>query len=258
MIALNHTKRKLLAGERATGLGVSLLRGAAVPMIARTAGYDWLFIDREHGALTEDDAAQICLAALAHGITPVVRVCEGAIDEATRALDAGAQGIVIPHVDTPEQARAIAAALRFPPRGTRSWGGGTAVWGLRPPAMATAMEQADAELLLAVMIETTEAVANADAIAAVPGIDALLVGSSDLSISMGIAGQFGQPRMREAYETLATACTRHGKALGLGGIYDDTLARDYIRAGCRFIIAGHDQGLILNAATARAALLRAT
>lgn len=258
MIAINHTKRKLLAGERAIGLGVSLLRGAAVPMLAKSAGYDWIFIDREHGSMTEDDAAQLCLAALAHGVTPIVRVCEASLDEATRALDTGAQGIVVPHVDTPERAGAIAMALRFPPRGTRSWGGGTAVWNLRPPAMAEAMEQADSELLLAVMIETPEAVANAAAIAAIPGIDALLVGSSDLSISMGIAGQFGHARIREAYATLADACARHGKALGLGGIYDDELSRDYIRAGCRFIIAAHDQGLMLNAATSRAAFLRDT
>lgn len=258
MIAINHTKRKLLAGERAIGLGVSLLRGAAVPMLAKSAGYDWIFIDREHGSLTEDDAAQLCLAALPHGITPIVRVCEGSIDEATRALDTGAQGIVIPHVDTAERARAIATALRFPPRGTRSWGGGTSVWNLRPPPMAEAMEQADNELLLAVMIETPEAVANASAIAAIPGIDALLVGSSDLSISMGIAGQFGHARIREAYAALADACARHGKALGLGGIYDDVLAREYIRAGCRLILAGNDQGLMLAAATARAALLRDT
>jgi 2-keto-3-deoxy-L-rhamnonate aldolase RhmA len=256
MIAINNTKQKLLAGERAIGLGIALLRGAAVPMLARAAGYDWLFIDREHGSLTEDDAAQLCLASLAHGITPIVRVCEGAIDEATRALDSGAQGIVIPHVDTAERARAIATALRFPPRGTRSWGGGTAVWNLRPPSMAEAMEQADRELLLAVMIETPEAVANAAAIAAVDGIDALLVGSSDLSISMGIPGQFGDPRIRDAYTLLADACARHGKALGLGGIYDDVLARDYIRAGCRFILAGSDQGLLLQAATTRAAFLR--
>lgn len=258
MIAINHTKRKLLAGERAIGLGVSLLRGAAVPMLAKSAGYDWIFIDREHGSLTEDDAAQLCLAALPHGITPIVRVCEGSIDEATRALDTGAQGIVIPHVDTAERARAIATALRFPPRGTRSWGGGTSVWNLRPPPIPEAMEQADNELLLAVMIETPEAVANASAIAAIPGIDALLVGSPDLSISMGIAGQFGHARICEAYAALADACARHGKALGLGGIYDDVLAREYIRAGCRLILAGNDQGLMLAAATARAALLRDT
>lgn len=256
MITINNTKRKLLAGERALGLGVSLLRGAAVPMLAKTAGFDWIFIDREHGSLTEDDAAQLCLAALPHGITPIVRVCEPALDEATRALDNGAQGIVVPHVDTAERARAIAAALRFPPRGTRSWGGGTAVWNLRPPPMVEAMDQADNELLLAVMIETPEAVANADAIAATPGIDPLLVGSSDLGISMGIAGQFGHARMREAYARLADVCARHGKALGLGGIYDDTLAPDYIRAGCRFILAGQDQGLLLRAATSRIGFLR--
>ncbi len=256
MINVNNTKRKLLAGERVLGLGVSLLRGAMVPILARAAGYDWLFIDREHGSLTEDDAAQICLASLPHGITPIVRVCEGALDEATRALDNGAQGIVVPHVDTAERARAVVNALRFAPRGNRSWGGGSATWNLRPPPMGEAMEEADNELLVAVMIETPEAVANAEAIAAVPGIDALLVGSSDLSIGMGIPGQFAHPRIREAYATLAKACEQHGKALGLGGIYDDVMAPEYIRAGCRFILAAADQGLFLNAATARSKFLR--
>ena len=161
MITVNKTKQKLLAGERVIGLGVSLLRGAAAPMLAKAAGYDWIFIDREHGALTEDDAAQICLASLPHGITPIVRVCEGALDEATRALDTGAQGIVVPHVDTVEGARAVVSALRFAPRGTRSWGGGSAIWGFRPPPIGEAMNQVDNEILLAVMIETPDAVANA-------------------------------------------------------------------------------------------------
>ena len=96
--------------ELAIGFGVHHLRSAATPMLAAASGFDWLFIDCEHGAFSVQEATQLCLSALPVGITPVVRVCADAIDEGTRALDNGALGIVMPHVNSAEQARAIVAA----------------------------------------------------------------------------------------------------------------------------------------------------
>ncbi len=255
-IIQNETLRRLRAGNIALGFGVHHLRTAAVPMLARAAGYDWLFIDTEHGAFTVQEATQLCIAALPTGVTPIVRVCADALDEGTRALDNGAQGIVIPHVDTPGQARRVAAAFRYPPDGHRSWGGPPFAYGFSPPGAAEAQAEINRETLVVAMIETAEGLANADAIAAVSGIDVLLVGTSDLTADMGIAGQIGHPRVQAAYATLAEICRRHGKILGMGGVYDDTHAPAYMALGVKFVLAGSDHQFLMSAATARAELLR--
>ena len=107
-------------------------------MLAAASGHDWLFIDCEHSAFSIQEATQLCLAALPTGITPILRVCADAIDEGTRALDNGALGIVVPHVDTAKQAKRIADAFHYPPIGHRSWGGSPAVYGYQPPSAAEA------------------------------------------------------------------------------------------------------------------------
>jgi 2-keto-3-deoxy-L-rhamnonate aldolase RhmA len=255
-IFANATLRRLRAGELALGFGVHHLRTAAVPMLARASGYDWLFIDTEHGAFSVQEATQICLAALPLGVTPIVRVCADALDEGTRALDNGAQGIVVPHVDTPAQAMRVANAFRFPPEGHRSWGGPPYAYGLRAPAAEVAQAEINREVLVVAMIETAEAVGNVEAIAAVAGIDALLIGTSDLSADMGISGQIGHARVQEAYRKVAEACARHGKVLGMGGVYDDVFARAYMALGARLVLGGNDHQFLMSAAAARAELLR--
>src|SRR5262249_35004576 len=107
--------QKIRGGALTLGLGVHYLRGSAVPLLAKAAGYDWLFIDAEHGTISAHDIAQISVAALSTGVAPIVRVCAGALDEGTRALDNGALGLVVPHVDTVEQARRLVDAFRFHP-----------------------------------------------------------------------------------------------------------------------------------------------
>jgi 2-keto-3-deoxy-L-rhamnonate aldolase RhmA len=249
--------KKIRAGkELALGLGVHHMRGSAVPLLARAAGFDWLFIDAEHGFISTSEIAQICLAALPQGVVPVVRICAGALDEGTRALDNGALGFVVPHVDTAEQARALVDAFRFAPMGHRSTGGTNAQFGYRPPAAAEAQKILNAEILIIPMIETPQAVENAEAIAAIEGIDALLIGTNDLSLEMGISGQIGHERIKAAYATVAAACKRHGKVLGMGGVYDQELATEYIGMGARFILGANDHALLLNAATQRAVFLR--
>jgi 2-keto-3-deoxy-L-rhamnonate aldolase RhmA len=252
----NNTLAKLKRGELALGFGVQHLRTSATPVLAKAAGYDWLFIDGEHGAFSMQEATQICLAALPTGMTPLVRVCSDALDEGTRALDNGAMGIVVPHVDTAEQAKRIASQFRFPPRGHRSWGGPVAIFGFTPPGMAQAQEEIDREVTIVVMIETPQAVANADAIAAVAGIDVLLIGTSDLTSEMGIHGEIGHPRVEEAYRAVAAACRRHRKVLGMGGVYDEETAARYIGLGARMVLGGSDQQFLLQAAGTRAKALQ--
>jgi 2-keto-3-deoxy-L-rhamnonate aldolase RhmA len=253
----NETKRKLKAGELALGFGVHHLRTSAVGMLAAACDHDWIFIDMEHGAFSMQEATQICIAALATTVTPIVRVAADALDEGARALDNGAMGIVVPHVDTRSQAERIACAYRYPPAGTRSWGGPPAAFGFHPPNPAEASALLNDEVLVVAMIESREAVSNAEAIAAVAGIDVLLIGTSDLSADLGLAGQIGHAEVQAAYQAVAAACRKHGKALGMGGVYDRECATRYIKeTGARFVLSGNDHSYLIAGATQRSELLR--
>jgi 2-keto-3-deoxy-L-rhamnonate aldolase RhmA len=252
----NVTKRKIKSNELALGFGVHHLRTSATAMIAAATDHDWLFIDMEHGAFSVHEATQLCLAALTTGITPIVRVAADALDEGTRALDNGALGVVIPHVDTVSQAKKLARTFRYPPLGSRSWGGPPAAFGFKPPGNAEAQSALNSEILVVAMIESAEGVSNANDIAAVEGIDALLIGTSDLTAELGISGQIGHPRVQEAYATVATACRVTGKALGMGGVYDREVASQYIKAGARLVLTGSDHLYLLAGAKARSDALR--
>jgi 2-keto-3-deoxy-L-rhamnonate aldolase RhmA len=247
----NTTKHRMAAGEVALGFGVHHLRSAAAPSLAAASGHHWLFIDNEHGSFSVHEVAELCIASLSTGVTPIVRACANAIDEATRALDNGALGIVMPHVDTAKEARRIAEAFHYPPRGHRSWGGPPAIYGYRPPSMAEAQQAINDEILTVVMIESPEAVKNADDIAAVDGVDVLFIGTSDLSSELGVAGQMGHPKIVQAYETVAAACRRHGKVLGMGGVYDEENASRYVGMGARFVLTGSDHNFVLMGADRR-------
>lgn len=255
-IVTNHARQRLAKGELALGFGVHHLRGSAVGMLAAAAGFDWLFIDMEHGATSVQEATQIAIAALGQGVTPMVRVCKDALFEGTRALDNGAMGVVVPHVDTAEEARAVAAAYRFPPVGTRSWGGPPFAYGMVAPNPAEAQAELNREILVTCMIETPEAVANAGAIAAVDGVDALMIGTSDLTASMGIPGQIHHRQVHAAYEAVAAACHANGKVLGMGGVYDEENAAVFIGMGAQLLLSGSDHNLLMAGASARARFLR--
>jgi 2-keto-3-deoxy-L-rhamnonate aldolase RhmA len=255
-IVRNTAKRKLAEGGIALGFGVHHLRTSATPMLAAAGGHDFLFIDTEHGAASVQEATQICIAALPTGMPAIVRVCAGALDEATRLLDNGAMGIVVPHVDTEKQARRIADAFHYPPAGTRSWGGPPPIYFYMPPHVADAQKAINDEILTVVMIESPEAVENAADIAAVDGIDVLLIGSFDLTTALGIAGQMGHRKLIDAYEEVGKACAKHGKVLGMGGINGDEDSKRYIGMGSRFITTGSDHGYIVAGSLARAAFLR--
>ncbi len=252
----NKAKRKLEQGGIAVSFGVHHLRTAAAPLIAAATGHDILFIDMEHGPYTVQEAVQLCIAALPTGVAPVVRVCAGARDEATRLLDNGALGIVVPHVDTAAEARGVADAFHYPPEGRRSWVGPPAIYGYRPPGVAQAMAAINREILTVVMIESPQAVENAEEIAAVRGVDVLLIGTFDLTAELGIAGQVTHPKVVDAYARVGAACLRHGRVLGMGGINDpDDMAR-YLGMGARYLGAGSDQSYIVSGAEARMALIR--
>jgi 2-keto-3-deoxy-L-rhamnonate aldolase RhmA len=252
----NTARERLAKGELALGMGVRIVRGVEIASAMQSCGYDWLFIDLEHGTMSIENAAQIAAAALDAGIAPLVRVPNRQYDMATRMLDGGAWGIVMPHVDTAEEAAECVARLKYPPQGHRSVAGGLAHFGYRAVKIGDASRIINDNMLLTVMLETPQAIANAEAIAAVPGVDVLLIGTNDLATEMGIPGELAEPRIVAAYETVIAACKRHGKWPGMGGVYGEELLRRYIGMGMRMILCGNDLSLIMGAAAQRAGALR--
>lgn len=255
-VVVNHALRELRAGKLAIGLGVRNARTIDIAQMLKTCGFDWLFIDCEHSSMDLDLAAQIAAAALPLGITPLARVPGFEHWHASRLLDNGAQGIVFPHVDDAEQARRLAAACRFPPLGQRSMGGGLPQVGFATMPVGEAARQVNEETLVVAMIESPRAVANCEEIAAVPGIDALLVGTNDLCFELGIPGQFNDPRVGEAYRKVIAACRRHGKFPGMGGMYTPELIERHVAMGVQLILSGSDYSLLMQAGAARASLVR--
>ena len=257
MVAVrNAAKERLEAGELALGMGVRMSRTVDIAKAMKTCGYDWLFIDMEHSSLSLDTAAQICVAAQSAGVTPIVRVPGFEHHHASRVLDGGAQGIVVPHVDTPDTAARIVRQCRFPPLGRRSVVGGLAQLDFESYSVAEATEAVNASTLVIVMIETPEAVENVDAIAAVEGVDGLLVGTNDLCMEMGMPGRVGDPAVMEAQAKVIAACRRHGPFPGLGGVYEPSLMERYIEMGMRLILCGNDLSMLMAGASARSKQLR--
>jgi 4-hydroxy-2-oxoheptanedioate aldolase len=253
----NAAKERLDRGELALGVILRQARTVDIAPIMKSCGYDWLFLDLEHNSMDLDTAVQIAVAALGAGIAPVARVPAGQLWMATRFLDGGGLGIVMPHVDTPEEARAIAAALRYPPHGHRSVAGGLPHFGYAKVGVAQTCAAINAATLVVVMLETPTAIANAAAIAAVPGVDSLLIGTNDLAMELGIPGGFGDERIVAAYQAVCDACRSSGKFAGVGGIADEALLRRYIQMGVRLVLPGSDLAFMTAAASERAAAMRA-
>jgi len=253
----NRAQERLARGEVALCMATRLARTAEIAMIADSCGFDALFVDMEHCTISLDDAAQICVAALPVGVTPLVRIAGHHFEDATRLLDMGALGIVCPNVSTPAEAEAFARACRFPPLGERSVAGAGALQGYRATPLGEVNKQGNAATLLIPMLETPEGIANADAIAAVPGIDVLLIGSNDLCTAMGIPGELKSPKLRAAYETTAKACKAHGKHLGVGGIRADVEhVAELVKLGARFVIAASDVQYLMKSARDEVTALR--
>jgi 2-keto-3-deoxy-L-rhamnonate aldolase RhmA len=252
----NTAKARLEAGEVAIGVGLRQARTVDIGKIMKTCGFDWLFIDMEHNSMSIDMAAQISVAAQDAGITPIVRVPGFQHFHATRVLDSGAQGIVVPHVDSAEVAAQMVSNCRYPPVGHRSVTGTLPQVNFesRPPSEVT--RDLNDSTLLVLMIETPLAVENADEIAAVEGVDALLIGASDLCMEMGIPGQFDHPDVIAAFERVLAACRAHNKHPGFGGVYTQPLMERYMKMGMRLVLSGSDIAFMMSGARQRSDFIR--
>jgi 4-hydroxy-2-oxoheptanedioate aldolase len=254
-ILCNPMKDKLARGEVVASMTVRLTRGIEIAQIAKTAGFDSLYVDMEHSSFSLETTGQICMAALAAGITPLVRV--PGVAEVSRVLDAGALGVIAPHVRSTADAKAYVTAAKFPPLGERSAAGPLPHFQYRSFPAAEADAALNAATLLMVQFESQAALDNADAIAAVDGVDMVMIGSNDLLADMGLTGQYDHPRLGEAYATTIAACRRHGKHVGVGGLASRAdLAAAFVRMGARYVSTGTDLGFLLAAATAKAKEVR--
>lgn len=252
------TKRKLAAGELVLCMGLRQARTSDIAMIAAACDFDAIYVDMEHSPVSLESTSTVCCAALGAGIMPIVRVPGHDVHMATRVLDGGALGVIFPHVDNAEQARVIVEACRFPPMGHRSVMGTGPAFGYHPLPLGEVNTKLNDATLLILMLETPEGIANADAIAAVPGVDVLLIGSNDLCTELGIPGQLRHPKLRESFQKVADACKKHGKTLGIGGIRGDLeLQTELFHMGGNFIVAGSDTTYLTAAARADSKALRA-
>jgi 2-dehydro-3-deoxyglucarate aldolase/4-hydroxy-2-oxoheptanedioate aldolase len=182
--------------------------------LARNAGADFVLLDLEHSGFTFETAKQVVLSARAAGLPLVLRVPSHDAKDLARACDVGADAVMAPLVDSADEARAIVAAVKYPPEGRRGVGQLQMHDRYRGGPFAEKARAANAALGVIVQIESGEGAASADAIAAIPGVDCLWVGHMDLSCSLGTPGRFDTPAFGEAVERVVTACKRHGKRAG--------------------------------------------
>ncbi|CDG17666.1 HpcH/HpaI aldolase family protein [Xenorhabdus doucetiae] len=198
MLRVNHLKRKLLAGSSVRGLFSSIPVPAAIELIGE-AGFDFVIIDCEHVLINPETIENMIRTAESYALTPLVRVPELNAKTLLRLLDGGAQGIVLPMVERPEELAAAVAACKYHPEGQRSLNAG------RPgsfgrDSLADYVRAANQQIMVVAMIESTEGVRRAAEIAAVPGLDMILEGAADLSQSMGMPWKTDHPSVREALQ----------------------------------------------------------
>jgi 4-hydroxy-2-oxoheptanedioate aldolase len=211
----------------------------ATRILARS-GFDWLTLDLEHSAIDWARAATLFAAVADAGCVPLVRIPQGSHDYIKRVLDAGAWGIVVPMVDTPEQARAAIAAAKYPPEGNRSVGGGMHAMNFGATS-AEYYRRANDEILVVLQTESPTGVENAEAIYSLPGVDAIFIGPNDLRAQMRSAD--GSDPTPEQHEAMVQRVIRVGRQVGTPtGIHvmdaDDALRR--AEQGMQFLAIGSD------------------
>lgn len=245
----NILKSRLKAGETSFVFSVRMSRTMNIVSLAEACGYHGFYVDLQHSSISIDTAAQIFTTALHSSVTAFVRVPSLEPGMISRVLDAGAQGILAPDIRSGAEAQALVKAALIAPKGDRSVGGGIPnprFRGLSGGALAAAVN--DATLLIA-MIETEEAAERAAEIIGVEGIDAIQIGSNDLTTSMGIPGQYKHERVRAVYGKVIAACKAAGKPLLIGGIRKADEFEPYVRMGAaRCYFTGADSNFMMEGA----------
>jgi 2-dehydro-3-deoxyglucarate aldolase/4-hydroxy-2-oxoheptanedioate aldolase len=243
----NPVKKELAAGGRAFGSMIFEFFTPGLPRLMKNAGAEYVMYCMEHtGASFETMKVQFALCR-ALGVVPLVRVPGTEYDFIARALDCGALGVMVPLVDTAQQAEFIVSCTRYPPAGGRRGAAfGFAHDDYEGGDVVEKMKMIHDRTLVIAMIETKSGLENVDAIAAVPGVDVLWLGHFDMSNFLGIPGQFSHPLFQDAIRRIAGAATKHGKAAGYMAA-NAALGKEYLGHGFRMIATGTDQGMLQEA-----------
>jgi 2-keto-3-deoxy-L-rhamnonate aldolase RhmA len=249
----NNVKEKLARNEVVSSMTVRLVRGIEIVRIAKSAGFDSLYVDLEHSSLSLADTGQIAMAALSLGLAPFVRVPANALNLIGRVLDAGALGIIAPGVRSAAEARAVVAAAKYPPLGQRGAAGGLPHLDYRSFPAREADAAMNAQTMVMIQLESADGIDRAEEIAALSGVDLIMIGTNDLLADLGIPGEFEHPRVREAYARTIAACLQHGKHMGVGGLSGrPQLVAEFVKLGARYVSTGTDLAFLLAEASARA------
>jgi 2-dehydro-3-deoxyglucarate aldolase len=244
-------RARLKRREQLLGTMVTLASAASAEVLA-SLGFDWLFIDGEHGPLETRDLAEI-LQAVSHKTACIVRVAEAAEVPIKKALDLGAHGIIVPQVNTPEQAANVVRWARYAPEGARGVGLARAHgYGV---TFREYVGAANREIAVIVQAEHAKAVDNIEAIVRVPGVDAVLLGPYDLSASLGKMGEIDDPAVVAAIGRVTDACRAAGMPLGYFGV-TAAAVRPYAARGYSLLVAGVDTLYLANGAKALLTELR--
>lgn len=245
MLPKNHFKAALAAGQNTIGLW-NTVPGQVVTELLAGAGFDWVMIDTEHSPTDVQDTLGMMQATAGYPTSALVRVAANDAVLIKRVLDLGAQTIMVPYVQTVEDAKRAVEAMRYPPRGIRGMGGTTRA--TRYGTISDYVERADEELCLLVQVETAATLPEIEAIAAVDGVDGLFIGPNDLSATMGYPGQVTHPAVVAAIEDALRRIDATGKAAGILTL-DPAFARTCMGWGSRVTCVGVD--LVLLAAAVR-------
>jgi 2-dehydro-3-deoxyglucarate aldolase/4-hydroxy-2-oxoheptanedioate aldolase len=239
----NLVKCALAQGKVQLGTGFGQLRSAEIPRMFAAAGFQWAFIDTEHGGFDLETVQDICRTSLMAGLCPVVRVA--ALDYAlvARALDCGAQGVIFPRVESPELLEEAVSWTKFPPTGVRGYGLTAMQVDYEQASFAEIIQHMNANTMVVLQIETRRAVEMRDELLSVPGIDAVMVGPADLSISLDVPGDFQHSKMVEAMELIRDSCLRHRVAPGTQ-TRSAALARFWKNRGMLFLGCSNDTAML--------------
>ena len=238
---MKFIRDRVLNGEIMFGIGATIGSSLTVEMIGNAA-FDWTWIDCEHGAGGYSELLTQMQAASIGNAPPIVRIVWNETPRFKRVLDLGAAGVMVPYINTAEEARKVAESMKYPPEGIRGVAKGARACGFGPD-FDNYFENANKNLLTVVQIETMEGVNNAPEIAAVDGVDVLFVGPVDLSVNMGIPQQFEQADFVSAIASVVKACKDNGKAAGILIPTLDYLEK-WIAMGFTFLVVGSDGGII--------------
>jgi 4-hydroxy-2-oxoheptanedioate aldolase len=257
-ILRNTVKEKLARDEVVASMTVRLVRNVEIARIAATCGFDTIYVDVEHSTFSLDTTSQICIAALDAGITPFVRVPSHGPEYICRALDGGALGVIAPHIRSAAEAAAVVRCAKYPPQGERSAGGPLAQYQFRDFPVAEANQAANDATMVIAMMETRDALANVEEIAAVDGVDMLFIGTNDLCGDLGIHGQYDHKLVHEAYARTIAACRARGKHVGVGGLGSrPDLIVEFVGQGARYVSIGADLSFLLGAGREKAEFVHA-